>query len=69
MTSGEREVLRWARRASVDELVLRYRFEVNAPVNRVEEVQAQRWLGLALHGELFRRGVKPSVIVDTDGIL
>lgn len=56
MTSAEREVLRSVRRASLDEILDRWRFEVNAPVNRPEEVQAQRWLGLAIHGELFRRG-------------
>lgn len=68
MSPAEREIWRWCRRSSTSELVERYRFEVNAPVNRPEDVQAQRWLGLSIHGELFRRAVDPNIIVDTTAL-
>ena len=57
MTPSEREVWRWCRAASDRDLVERYRSEVNAPINRLEEIQHQRWLGLSILGEMFRRGV------------
>lgn len=64
MTPGEREVWRLVRQTSLPTLVRVYREVVEAPHagRPVEFVQAQRWVGLSIHGELFRRGIDPAVL-------
>lgn len=55
MTPTERATLRAVRRMTSPGLVAVWP-EVFRPVGTIEEVMAQRWLGLAICGEMFRRG-------------
>lgn len=58
----ERKVWQRVRAASLDELIGMYREEVEGPHNGVEDVMAQRWVGLSIRGELLRRWIDPAIL-------
>lgn len=62
MIPWEREVWKRVRAASIPELVEMYRKEAEGPHRRVEDVMAQRWVGLSIRGELLRRWVDPGIL-------